>query len=176
MKVLAGDIGGTKTLMAIAEVQGKDVEILRQHKFASQNYSSVVRIVREFLRDEVISIHRARFGVAGPAVDNRSQTTKLPWELVVSDLEHSLGLDRVELINDFAAIAHGIDALGPNDVETLHSAKRDLDGPIVIIGAGTGLGEGLRIYVDGKPVVIASEGGHKDFAPRNDIEFNLAAT
>ncbi len=172
MKVLAGDIGGTKTLVAIADVRGRDVALLREQRFASQDYPGIAPIVREFLRDDA-DIHRAGFGVAGPVVGDRSQITKLPWELSVPNLVRELGLDRVALINDFAAIALGIDALRPDELETLHAAERDPEGPVAVLGAGTGLGEALRIHVDGKPVAIASEGGHKDFAPRNEIEFDL---
>jgi glucokinase len=99
--------------------------------------------------------------------------TKLPWALAATELEKDLGLRRVRLINDFVAIAYGIEALGPEDLETLNPGEPAPEGSIVVIGAGTGLGESIAVWVAGSRVAVPSEGGHTDFAPRNDLEIDF---
>ncbi len=173
MRVLAGDIGGTKTLLAIAEVEGRRVQIVEEKRFASGDHADFVTLTRKFLDQIGEAPSHACFGVAGPVVAGRSELTKLPWVLVESELERELGLARARLINDFVAIAYGTEALDYVDLERLNPGKPAATGNIAVIGAGTGLGEAMIVCVDGKKVVVPSEGGHRDFGARNELEIRF---
>jgi glucokinase len=170
MRVLAGDIGGTKTLLAIVDVEGCHVRIIAEKRYPSSDYDDLASMVRDFLAEVHNMPTHACFGVAGPVVGGRSKVTKLPWVITETEIQEELGLHRVRLINDFVAVAYGIEALGPSDVEVLISAKPDPSGNIVVIGAGTGLGEAIVVQTPKQHIIVASEGGHADFAARNDLE------
>jgi glucokinase len=162
MQVLAGDIGGTKTILAAAEVEGCRVKLLREKRFASGDYDDFRELAQSFLSDTELEASRACFGVAGPVAGGRSRVTNLPWVLEEDELSRSLELDRVRLINDFVAIAYGIEALSSDG------------GTLAVVGAGTGLGESFSVMShQGERVAVASEGGHADFAPRNELEIEL---
>jgi glucokinase len=173
MKVLGGDIGGTKTILAFAEVDGNRVRLLEEQRFPSREFSSFSALAREFVPAPLAEPLPACFGVAGPVLEGRSRVTKLPWVLEERELERELGLPRVRLINDFAAITRGIEALDRDHLEPLTPGEPDPEGPIAVLGAGTGLGEAFLIRSGGKRTVIPSEGGHVDFAPRNDLEIDF---
>ncbi|MDC0720067.1 glucokinase [Nannocystis bainbridge] len=175
MRVLAGDIGGTKTLLAVLDQRpdGRFEEVVRQ-RYVSADHPGLGPIVRDFLaRADVPDITRAGFGVAGPVVDRRSRVTNLPWQIDADLLAAELGLQSVALINDFAAVALGLQVLSPADLEVLQAGERDPSGPIALIGAGTGLGEAVLVPTPAGPRFVASEGGHCDLAPRNELEIAL---
>ena len=173
-RALAGDIGGTKTALCLytgSDEEGMTIE--RSQEFESRAFSGLVPILGEFLRGE--SVDCAAFGVAGPVVDGRCHTTNLPWVVDAAALEQALGLSRVSLVNDFVALARGIPAVEPALLVSLHDGQgtRDPFGPCAILGAGTGLGEAILVPVPGggrEPLVLASEGGHATFAPRDELE------
>lgn len=176
MRVLAGDIGGTKTLLAVLErTADGQLVVLARRRYESAAYPGLGPIVRDFLasthHDDDVTC--AGFGVAGPVVGGRSRVTNLPWELDAAVLRDQLGLRSFVLVNDFAAVAHGLAALGPDDVEVLQIGTRDPGGPVALIGAGTGLGEAVLVPSPSGPRFLASEGGHCDLAPRNDTEIAL---
>lgn len=191
MRVLAGDIGGTKTLLALAEVQGSRVRIIKEREFRSAGYSDFVSPAREFLesvgselrspKSSTRRLSRSRreaslgacFGVAGPVVAGRAKVTKLPWILDQRDLQRELGLRQARLINDFAAVAQGIEALDSEDLAELKPGNPDSAGSIAVLGAGTGLGEALLVRMGEHRIVIPGEGGHADFAPRNEREVDF---
>ncbi len=170
MRILAGDIGGTKTLLAIAEVEGHRVQIVKEKRYASGDHIDFIALVRKFLTDNGEAPSHGCFGVAGPVVAGRSEVTKLPWVLAEPALERELGLARARLINDFVAVAHGTEALDDDDLERLNPGKPATTGNVAVIGAGTGLGEAMIVCVGGKKVVVPSEGGHRDFGARNELE------
>ncbi|MEG3440027.1 glucokinase [Pannus brasiliensis CCIBt3594] len=181
--VLAGDIGGTKTILRLAEsLLFPDSPIpvgttLDEETYPSQKYPDLVPMVRQFLArsNPVPAVEKACFGIAGPVVKNASELTNLNWSLSADRLSRELQIDRVELINDFAAIGYGVLGLAPEDVLTLQEAPPDPNGPIAVIGAGTGLGEGFLTPLPGGGYqVFGSEGSHADFAPRSTLEFQLA--
>ena len=159
MRVLAGDIGGTKTLLALAQIEGSRVHILQEKLFSSAPYPDFTSLAREFLLAAPAEAAPACFGVPGPVVAGRAPVTKLPWVLEETRLESELGLGRVRLINDFAAIARGIEALAPNDLAVLNPGSADPVGSMAVLGAGTGLGEALVVKAGGHPQVISGEGG-----------------
>lgn len=175
--ILAGDIGGTKSILVIAESDKTDRGFLHFRKFESGNYGSLEEILRDFFLEIDIEEGKttACFGIAGPVKDNRVTTTNLPWNIDGDAIKKSLGFRKLELMNDFKANIRGIPYLKAQDQEILNKGRKDDDGPIAIIGAGTGLGEGLALYVEASQgyIIIASEGGHCDFSPKNDEEIGL---
>lgn len=173
MKVLAGDLGGTKTILAIAEVANGRVHLLDEKRYASGDHSDFTSLVLDFLTGTKNQASHACFGVAGPVIEGRAEFTNLPWVLTESDLQRDLGLARARLINDFVAVAFGIEALASEDLETLNPATAVPGGTVAVIGAGTGLGEAIVMRATGKRVVVPSEGGHSDFAARNDLEIGF---
>ncbi len=173
MKVLAGDLGGTKTILTIAEVGKGRGHLLDEKRYASGEHSNFTSIVLDFLSGAKNQASLACFGVAGPVMEGRAELTNLPWVLIESDLQRNLGLARARLINDFVAVAHGIEALAAEDLEILHPATAVPGGTVAVIGAGTGLGEAIVMRATGKRVVVPSEGGHSDFAARNDLEIDF---
>lgn len=175
MRVLAGDIGGTKTLLAVLDRQPDGrFRVEYSERYESGRYPSLAPIVRHFLAGEADDgVTRAGFGVAGPVVDGRCRVTNLPWEIDSAALQAELGFSRVALVNDFAAVAHGLGALPPQALEVLQVGERDPEGPIALIGAGTGLGEALLVPTPTGPRILPSEGGHCDLAPRDEVEIAL---
>jgi glucokinase len=179
MRVLAADVGGTKTLLSLHDVDDDGfARELRSERYPSRDFADFADIARRFLGDDLASVTHAGIGVAGPVerdAEGRetARTTNLPWHLDARALEASLGLERVRLVNDFHAVALGIPRLAPEDVTILQEGHVDPEGPIAILGAGTGLGQAIVVPVAGRFRVIASEGGHCDFAPRNDTEIGL---
>ncbi len=173
---LAGDIGGTKTLLALADENG---QVRCERRYASRDYADFTTLLRDFLRDFLreagnpAAISAACFGVAGPVDANRSKVTNLPWLIDGPMLEQAFDIGRVELLNDFAAAAQGIDALSPDDLVALQIGAPLDKAPRVIIGAGTGLGVVGLLWADGNWRSLASEGGHMGFAPTDEEQLAL---
>ena len=171
--VLAGDIGGTKTSLALFSVQGDNLHAESSRTFASRPYSGLTPILKEFLAGEKQPIEAACFGIAGPVVDGSVRTTNLPWIIDTGELRRALKLDAVYLLNDLEAAAYGIITLGDDEFFTLNDGEPRQSGTKALIAAGTGLGQAI-LYDDGKHFrPLASEGGHSDFAPRNELEIEL---
>ena len=187
MRWLAGDVGGTKTYLALYEPQERGApQMLAEHRYPSDAYENLTPMVEAFLADAAQrsgnprdrTVTRAAFGVAGPIERDGSgheqcRATNLPWRIDGQDLAASLGAERVHLLNDFHAVALGIPALGDQDLHVLQRGETAKDGPIAIVGAGTGLGEAIVVPTAGPRRVLASEGGHTDFAPRDEEEIEL---
>lgn len=173
MRILAGDVGGTKTILALYEQRhGKGVQELRSERYVSGDFPGIAPMIRRFLA-EGETVDRAGIGVAGPVVNDTCRATNLPWELDARRLERELGIPHIHLVNDFAAVGLGISALSPDDLAVLQEGTADPNGPVVAIGAGTGLGEAIVIPNGTHSHVISTEGGHTDFAPRNEEEIAL---
>lgn len=170
--VLSGDIGGTKTRLAIASVAGVSVTIVREVEFPSSAYASFETLLAEFLADGEIPA-RAAFGVAGPVSGRTVQATNLPWKIDADQLQRRFGFGSCTLLNDLEATAYGLPALGSADLLTLQQGAADSTGNEAVIAAGTGLGE-AGLFWDGKRhLPFATEGGHASFAPANTLEFAL---
>ncbi len=176
--ILAGDIGGTKCHVGLFADEAGRPKLLIEEKYQSDEYSGLEEVLREFLdakADEIRGkpILAACFGVAGPVVQECSKTPNLPWTIRAEALRETVGFQKVRLINDLEANGYGILLLAEDELETLQDGSSQPDGNGALISAGTGLGEAL-LYREGeifKP--IASEGGHADFAPRNELEIEL---
>ncbi|WP_338113840.1 glucokinase [Thiococcus pfennigii] len=173
MRILAGDIGGTKTALALAELDGPDIRLGEIRRYPSREHDTFESVVRRFQAETRGTCTQAAFAVAGPVIGDRSQTTNLPWALDARALERDLGLERVRLLNDLEAIAWGLPALGEADLATLHPGEPGAHGNACIIAAGTGLGQ-AGLYWDGRRHwPFATEGGHGDFAPSDARELAL---
>jgi glucokinase len=173
MRVLAGDVGGTKTLLAVYEGEPGDLREVRSARYESTKYAGLGDVVREMLGDGVAGVDHAAFGIAGPIRDEMVKTTNLPWEIDGRALAREIGVARVHLLNDFEAVARGIAALAPSQLAVLRDVPTDPDGPVAILGAGTGLGEAILVPTASGPRVLPTEGGHTDFAPRDELEIGL---
>jgi len=175
--ILAGDVGGTKVHLALYNFAAGKLVPVRDHKYPAHDFSTLDDVIKAFLTDpeEKQQIVAACFGCPGPVKDGRLKLTNLPWVLDTRLLEQSLGIEHIFLINDLEANGYGIPELAPQSLFTLHAGDPTAIGHQGLIAAGTGLGEALLIY---NPATrshhpIASEGGHCDFAPRNDREIAL---
>ena len=173
MRLLAGDIGGTKTLLALYDERDGAFTETRRQRFDSGAFRGLGEMIVAMLGSEVESVDRAAFGIAGPIVDDTCKATNLPWVVDARALERELDIERVRLLNDFQAVALGVPSLGADDVVVLQDGDVEPDGPIAIIGAGTGLGQAIVVATPTGPRVLPSEGGHTDFAPRNELEIDL---
>ena len=170
--ILGGDLGGTKTLLALAEVIDGRPRIVRRQRFASGDYASFDDLLGEFLAGSP-AIATACFGVAGPTDGRQAKLTYLPWQLAAVALESRFGIGRVALLNDFAAAAHGLPLLAPAQVATLHAGHPLDAAPRVVLGAGTGLGVAGLVWHEGRHRVIPGEGGHIGFAPQTPQQGEL---
>ncbi|MCB1110481.1 MAG: glucokinase [Chlamydiia bacterium] len=170
MTYLAGDIGGTKTHLALyIEEKGK-MECVKEEKFPSKKYPNLRSIVKEFLEGQNLSVAKACFGIAGPVKKGKSQATNLPWLIDAEELKTELHFEKVSLINDLEANAYGLNMLKEEEFYVLNTGDPKAEGNQAMVSAGTGLGE-AGIYYDGRRhYPFACEGGHTDFAPRNDRE------
>ncbi len=178
MKVLVGDLGGTKTLLALTEVDaaGAHIELRSEARYASAAYGDFGTLLRSFLADHPdAQPTRACFAVAGPVTTGGTgaHLTNLPWQLDSIALSAVLNNIPVVLINDFAGIGYGLAALTASDVEVFQTGVPDDRGTRVVIGAGTGLGIGLLVYAAGRYHYVDSEGGHAGFAPADAWEIEL---
>ncbi|MFQ5846273.1 MAG: glucokinase [Candidatus Methylomirabilales bacterium] len=179
--ILAGDIGGTKSNIALFTVRGDHLSPRVERTLASKDYPGLEELIRAFL-DEATGhpspgseghITAACFGVAGPVVEGRCEATNLPWVIDERDLGRILEVKQVSVINDLVATAYGVPVLGPNEVCVLNEGQSHSQGNMALIAAGTGLGEAI-LFWDGEAYrAVSSEGGHADLAPRNALEIRL---
>src|SRR5580693_8508723 len=171
--ILVGDIGGTRTRLAAYQTEGNRLELAVEKTYPSQEHGGLQEVLVQFIRTEQIPVHSACFGVAGPVRDGRSKISNLPWTIDSRELASQLKLPSVGLLNDMEAYAYGIDALESKDLVTLSPGLEDAEGNRAVISARTGLGV-AGLYWDGfRHHPFACEGGHTDFAPRNDLEVEL---
>jgi glucokinase len=174
--LLAGDVGGTKTNLAIFELCAKTgrLELLRNKRYPSGEYDGLGAIVKKFLlKGDEGKIHAACFGIPGPVSNNKAQPTNLKWAVDGAELSKKLAIPSVSLLNDLAANAYGITELEPKDFVTLQVGLKKPVGNRCVISPGTGLGEAGLFWDGTKYRVWASEGGHTDFAPRSELEVKL---
>ncbi|MHB8536327.1 MAG: glucokinase, partial [Sulfuricaulis sp.] len=179
MRVLAGDIGGTNTRLQIAECESGRCRTVRDQRFASGSYASLASILHEFLQPErVRAISGVCLGVAGPVTETDAgqsvKVTNLPWEIRGWELAREFGFPALRLINDFQAIGYGIEALDAGDRVVLQPGTPVARAPRALIGAGTGLGQGILVWQGDHYAPIATEGGHAVFGPTNEAQIELA--
>jgi glucokinase len=173
MMLLAGDIGGTKTNLAVFSSEAGPRSPLAEATFPSTDYPSLQALVREFLSRIDLQVERASFGVAGPVVGGQATVTNLPWVMQETQLQAALNLSSVRLLNDLEAIANGVPLLEPADLHTLNAGEPAPGGAIAVIAPGTGLGEAFLTWDGARYRPHASEGGHASFAPMDALEIEL---
>lgn len=177
--ILAGDVGGTKTNLGFFEVEGQGralrVKQVVGQTYHSREHASLDELALAFVREHAVRPTIACFGIAGPVQHGRSHTTNLPWIVDGAQLAGELSVGTALVINDLEANAYGVAELGPADFAVLNAGAADAEGNAAVIAAGTGLGE-AGMYWDGEThIPFACEGGHADFAPRNQLETDLLA-
>lgn len=178
MIIIAGDIGGTKSNLALFAAEGDRLELLAEQSYESRNYSGLEEVVQEFLTTKAREVTgepiiAGCFGVACPVVGDRCETPNLPWIISAQLIKETVGSEKVKLINDLEANGHGISMLASDELVTLQGGSAPPDGNAALISAGTGLGEAFLNRQGEKFKPFPSEGGHADFAPRNQLEIKL---
>jgi glucokinase len=171
--LLAGDIGGTKTAIAIFSEEKGSHTALAEAEVHSADYPSLEAIAKEFLAKVGMQADSASFGVAGPVLAGRAKITNLPWIVDQASLARELNLRAVHLLNDLEAIACAIPELRPQDLETLSVGAPVEQANIAVLAPGTGLGEAFLTWEAGEYRAHSSEGGHADFAPADELQVRL---
>jgi glucokinase len=169
--ILAGDVGGTKVDLALYEFTNGKLTYNRDKIYRARDYSGLETIVKEFLGSEKVTA--ACFGVPGPVRDGRLRLTNLPWTLDSRELSASLGIQHVFLINDLEANGYGVAELADGQIYTLNEGDPSQIGNRALLAAGTGLGECFLVWNGRSHTPYPSEGGHADYAPRNEDEIDL---
>jgi glucokinase len=171
--LLIGDIGATKTDLAVIGPGGGPGAPLAAQTFLSAGFGSIEALLKAFLSQVNLPVEAVILGVAGPVSGGRSRITNLPWIMDEREIATALGLKSVRLLNDVEAVAHAVPSLGEEDVETLNAGDFHPHGNRAIIAPGTGLGEAFLVWDGHRYRPSASEGGHTDFAPGNEMEAEL---
>ncbi|HEX4663407.1 MAG TPA: glucokinase [Terriglobales bacterium] len=171
--IIAGDIGATHSRVAAFRAEGNKFPLVVEKIYESQDHSGLVEIAGAFIRTEGIPAQNACFAVAGPVRGGISKISNLPWTIDSRELARQLNLRAVGLINDLEAFAYGLDSLESKDFITLHAGSEDAEGNTAVISAGTGLGEAGLLWDGFRQHPFACEGGHADFAARNDVQIEL---
>lgn len=170
--IIGGDIGGTKTLLALAEQRDGKLQIVFERRYASQEYATFEAMLDDFLADAP-ALKAACFGVAGPTDGRHAQLTYLPWQISATALESRFRLGSVSLANDFAAAANGLPLVANHQLKMLQAGTPVSHAPRVILGAGTGLGVAGMIWDGQRYRVLPGEGGHMGFAPQTPEQGEL---
>jgi len=171
--LIAGDVGGTKTLLGLYTPEAGPRAPLVEKSYPSGAYSGLADIVRTFLAETGGSAHYASFDVAGPVVGGRANLTNLPWVLEEASLRRDLGLRGVDLLNDLKAVAYAVPHLEKRELHVLNAGTLQPEGPIAVIAPGTGLGEAFLIWDGRSYIACSSEGGHADFGPADALQAEL---
>ncbi len=188
--ILAGDVGGTKTRLALCQLENGRIRRRHTDTFVSRDYSCLEEVVKHFINKYDVSVTKSCFGVPGPVVNGEAKATKLPWRFKEEQISNDLNIPSVKLVNDLVATAAAVPHLMPEDLYVLHeggpSALAAEDQPknhnsgsgkgenvIGVLAPGTGLGQAYVHTSAGQHYILASEGGHADFAPTNELEAKL---
>jgi glucokinase len=172
--ILAGEIGATRTRLAAFETEGNRLHCAVEKIYPSQEHNGLSEILGAFIYGEGIPVHSACFGVAGPVRAGRSKISNLEWTIDSRELASQLKLSSVGLLNDLEAYAYGVDALESKDLVALNEGAEDAEGNRAVISARTGLGVAGLFWDGFRHHPFACEGGHADFAPKNELEMQLA--
>jgi glucokinase len=171
--ILAGDIGGTKTVLGLFESPAEGRRTLRTATYPSRDHSHLESVLAAFLGSEERAIEHACLGIAGPVIDNRVKTSNLPWTVDGAEIARAFSIPRVELINDLVAMGEGIATLAPGDFAVLQEGIPDDAGQAALVAPGTGLGIAILQRAEAGLVPLPSEGGHADFSAQSDDEIEL---
>lgn len=173
--ILAGDVGGTKTVLALISTDRGVEDPVREERYPSAKYDSLEAIVAEFLEGSDIKVEAASFGVCGPVVNGEAHITNLPWTIRGDTIGQRFGISRVNILNDLQAIATAIPYQRPDEIHTLNDGHRDPTGTIGVIAPGTGLGEAFMVWTGKRYLACPTEGGHASFGPVTHEQVKLLA-
>lgn len=171
--LIAGDIGATKTLLALYARDSGAREAIAEREYRSAAFAGLEPMVRTFFAEAGRTASVGCFDVAGPVLQGRARLTNLPWELDEQSLARSLGLRRVSLLNDLKAVAYAVPRLRPDELRIINSGQAEQRGPLAIVAPGTGLGEAFLIWDGNDYIACSSEGGHADFGPADERQAAL---
>lgn len=176
--LLAGDVGGTKTLLSLYRHSAAGLECLEERRYSSGEWSDLAPMVRQFLRQcdhaSEAPLAAACFAVAGPVQNGRASLTNLPWRLEEAHLAAACGIPRLALVNDFAVLVYGLPHLRREQLAMVRPGQAVAGAPLLVLGAGTGLGVALGVPTATGLLALPTEGGHGTFAPRNEREWRLS--
>lgn len=175
MRVLAGDVGGTKTVLAIVDGDEASFRVVEEERFSSQDCPGLAPVIRKFLRRTGQEVSSGCIGVPGAVVEGSCRTPNLPWVLSARELQVKTGVGHIELVNDFVAAATGVLVLRPDALMTLQAGNPIPTGARAVIGAGTGLGQAFLVWDGTGFRVSPTEAGHADAAPRGELQRRLVA-
>lgn len=171
--ILAGDIGGTKTNLGLFAPRFARHHLVEQESYPSRDVAEFHLVVERFLAKYPVHVKSACFGIAGPVREGRAKTTNLPWEVSQYDLKERFGWEKVRLINDLTATVLAIPVLSESELHSINPVESDPAGAIGVVAPGTGLGMALAVRKRREIIPLPSEGGHVDFAPRNELQMDL---
>lgn len=171
--LIAGDIGGTKTLLGLYTPEAGARAPVAQKEYHSAAFPGLEQMVRAFLAESGQRARAACFDVAGPVTGGRAKLTNLPWLLDEAALAQALGLRRAILINDLKAVAYAVPLLQPDELHVVNPGRAEPNGTVAVVAPGTGLGEAFLVWDGSRYVACSSEGGHADFAPGDDVQAAL---
>jgi glucokinase len=171
--MLAGDVGGTKTILALFDVVADNRTVSELRTFKNDDFANFDDLLSEYIAEIGRRPQALSLGVAGPVNNERVQITNRPWSIDKEKLKNKFGVAEVFLLNDLEATAHAIQLLKPEELHSLHEGQPIHNGNIAVIAPGTGLGEAFLTNNNGEYVAHASEGGHSDFAPRTKLQDDL---
>jgi len=176
-RVLAGDIGGTNARFAILDVRGPtEARIVHEARYPSATAPGLASLVTRYLAEAGARPDVACFGIACPVINGDCEAPNLSWKVDTRRLAREIGIPRTSVINDFHAVGYGLHSLSDDEVEVLQPGVAVAHGPIALIGAGTGLGQGYLLWEGSRYVVYPSEGGHADFSPTDGLQRDLLAS
>lgn len=171
--LLAGDIGGTKTILALFAHEKGPRDPLVEETYPSREYGSLEDMVKEFQKEVDREVDQASFGVAGPVVNRRVEVTNLPWVVDEKKIEKELDISSIHLLNDLEAVSNAVPLLEGDDLQPLNPGTPAPEGTLAVIAPGTGLGEGFLTWDGSRYRAHSSEGGHTDFGPTSELELDL---
>jgi glucokinase len=177
--LLAGDLGGTKTLIGLYERDARRPRHITTSEFSTLKYNGLDEIIREFLSSDAgrgVRVDSAVIGVAGPVRNQEVQLTNVPWHLRARELEQGTGIGSVVLLNDVEAMAYSVEVLDPSERVLLQAGNPDPAGNSALVSIGTGVGMAVLHRVNERLIPLPSEGGHADFAARTEREIALVRT
>lgn len=173
--LLAGDVGGTKTILALFDLRVNNRVVRELRTFKNDSYASFDDLLKDYLAEVDREPHAISLGIAGPVINEQVQITNRPWSIDKKKLKRRFDVVEVFLLNDLEATAQAIPLMQPEELQLLHSGQPNPNGNIALIAPGTGLGEAFLANNNGEYFAQASEGGHSDFAPRNELQDDLLA-
>ncbi len=177
-QLIYGDIGGTKTILQLAEIKGEEVYEQFTYRYDSHTFANFSDILKDFLNRAGTKNPPAAacFAIAGPIIAQQVKLTNLLWQINSNDIAHEFSIPNVKLINDFEAAALAVESLSPDDLVTLQAGQAHAQAMRVVLGAGTGMGVAWLTWVENRYFALSTEAGHMDFAPVNKLQISLLET